>query len=124
MRPLRPPSDAERALARAAAAALRAALADPSTMGERWAAHLDFNRPRRGEWWETWRNLPGFVRVDGWCYRHDCLPGWQYAAYEVRHELIPDLEALAERGAWPNDRTATFDRSVRVSELTGRCGPR
>ena len=65
--------------------------------------------PRRGEWWETWSNLPGFVRVNGrrGHYAHACLPGWTYARSEIVAEMIPDLELLAERGVRPTQETST-----------------
>ncbi|MCJ2055497.1 hypothetical protein MKL09_02905 [Methylobacterium sp. J-048] len=97
-----------RADAAIAARALRAAIADPSTMGERQVAHVDLSRPRRGEWWETWANLPGFVRVNGpkGYYWHRCLPGWNYTRAEIVPEMIPDLELLAERGVRPSEDTS------------------
>lgn len=102
---LLPPTETERADAAAAAAALRAAIADPSTMGERSAAHLSFSRPRRGEWWETWSNLPGFTRINGIRFTHRLLPGWEYTRAEILAELIPDLEALAATGVRPMEAT-------------------
>ena len=99
------PTDPERASARAAAAALRAALADPSTMGARSVMHIDLRRPRRGEWHETWAGLPGFSRINGRSYQHALLPGWEYLRSEVRSELIPDLDALAELGVRPSAST-------------------
>lgn len=102
-----PPTMVERAAAARAARALRAAIADPSTMGERAVLHIDLVHPRRGEWHETWANLPGFVRVNGrnGRYSHACLPGWEYLRAEVRSEMIPDLEVLAERGVRPTAAT-------------------
>lgn len=100
-----PPSEQERADAAVAVAALKAAIADPTTMGERSIAHLDLARPRRGEWWETWSNLPGFTRINGSRYSHRLLPGWEYTKTEVRSEMIPDLEALATRGVRPTEAT-------------------
>jgi hypothetical protein len=94
-----------RADAAAAADALKKAIADSSTMGVRSVAHIDLSRPRRGEWWETWANLPGFTRINGVRYRHDLLPGWEYERSELRTELIPDLEALAEHGVLPTEAT-------------------
>jgi hypothetical protein len=67
--------------------------------------HLDLSRPRRGLWLTTWANLPGFVRENS-AYRHDCLPGWQYTRAEIVPEMIPDLEALAEKGERPTVATA------------------
>lgn len=106
-KPLPPPTQDERDQAREAARALRAALADPSTMGAKAVTHVDLARPRRGEWWETWENLPGFVRINGrnGYYAHALLPGWSYTRAEVRAELIPDLEALAEHGVRPTEAT-------------------
>lgn len=104
--PLPPPTMQERAVAARAARALRAAIADPSTAGAKTVAHVDYSRPRRGEWWETWANLPGFTRINGHRYVHACLPGWQYARAEIRAELIPELEALAERGVRPTEATS------------------
>ena len=95
----------ERADAAIAARALRAAIADPSTMGEPQTLHLDYSRPRRAEWRTSWANLPGFVRVNGH-YRHASLPGWEYARDEIQAEMIPDLEALAERGVRPTEATS------------------
>ncbi|MFK5600203.1 hypothetical protein ACFZ8E_24870 [Methylobacterium sp. HMF5984] len=108
-KPLPPPTAEERQRAREAAVALRAAIADPSTMGARAVAHVDLVRPRRGEWWETWANLPGFARVNGrrGHYFHTCLPGWTYARSEIVAEMIPDLEALAEQGVRPTEATST-----------------
>jgi len=106
-KPLPPPTMQERADAAIAARALRGAIADPSTMGERHVVHADLPRPRRGEWWETWTNLPGFIRVNG-CrgyYRHACLPGWTYLRAEIVPEMILDLEVLAERGVRPTEGT-------------------
>lgn len=106
-KPLPPPTDDERRIAGEAARALRAAIADPSTRGAESTAHIDFARPRRGEWWTTWANLPGFVRVNGYGghYSHACLPGWTYKRAEIVAEMIPDLEALAERGVRPTEAT-------------------
>lgn len=93
-KPLPPPTDEERAKARVAAAAMRAAIADPSTMGAKSTGHLDFSRPRRGVWFATWANT------------HECLPGWEYARREIKSELIPDLDALAEHGIRPTEATS------------------
>ncbi|MEN3213571.1 hypothetical protein PUR23_26615 [Methylorubrum populi] len=103
-KPLPPPTDQERAIAASAARALRSAIADPSTMGKRSVVHIDLARPRRSEWQDTWSNLPGFLRVNG-RYRHASLPGWEYRRDEIRSEMIPDLEALAERGERPTVAT-------------------
>jgi hypothetical protein len=105
MKPLPPPTAEEREQARLAAAALRAAIADPTTMGERIIAHVDFGRPRRAVWLVTWRALHGFTRTHEpgrpALYSHRFLPGWEYTRAEIVAELIPDLEALAERGERP-----------------------
>lgn len=107
-KPLLPPTMEERAAAAICARALRVAIADPSTMGARAITHIDLARPRRGEWWESWANLPGFWRINGkrGRYMHDLLPGWTYARSEIRAELIPDLEALAEQGVRPTEATS------------------
>lgn len=104
--PLPPPTFPEREAARKAAAALRLAIAYPSTMGEASTVHIDMSRPRRALWITSWANLPGFQRVNG-AYQHDCLPGWQYQRREIVTELIPDLEVLAERGERPTQATNT-----------------
>ena len=100
-----PPTEAEREGARWAANALKGALADPATIGEASTMHIDLSRPRRGEWWTTWSNLPGFTRIGSSAgtvrFRHALLPGWEYTREEIRAEMIPDLEALAERGVRP-----------------------
>ena len=107
-KPLPPPTDDERRQAGEAARALRAAIAEPSTMGKRSVMHLDLARPRRGEWWDSWENLPGFYRVNGprGHYWHTLLPGWAYTRSEIRSEMTPDLEALAERGVRPTEATS------------------
>lgn len=102
-----PPTDQEREQARVAVAALRQAIADPSTMGKQSVMHIDLARPRRGVWLTTWANLPGFVRASGPIYSHVLLPGWEYRRHEIRSEMIPDLEALAERGVRPTEATRT-----------------
>ena len=50
-----------RLVARQAAEAIRAAISDPTSAGERAAAHLDLSRPRRGVWLCTWANVPGLT---------------------------------------------------------------
>ena len=111
--PRRPPPTAEeREAARQAAAALRLAIKDPSTMGEPAHVFIDYGRPRRGERLTTWKNLPGFVRA-GTGYRHELLPGWYYQRSEIVPELIPDLEALAERGERPATSTTTYRKGAR-----------
>ncbi|AWB21198.1 hypothetical protein DA075_09970 [Methylobacterium currus] len=67
--------------------------------------HIDMSRPRRGVWIERWSGVPGFCRVNGQ-YQHDLLPGWSYARAEIKAELIPDLELLAERGERPTEATS------------------
>ena len=107
-KPLPPPTDEERRVAGEAARALRAAIADPTTRGAESVVHIDLARPRRGEWWTTWANLPGFVRVNGYGghYWHACLPDWTYTRREIVAEMIPDLEALAEHGVRPTEVTS------------------
>ncbi|WP_267355756.1 MULTISPECIES: hypothetical protein [unclassified Methylobacterium] len=97
---LPPPTMLERAEAAIAARALAAAVADPSSRGERSVAFLDFSNPRRGECHITWSNLPGFLQVND-RYSHVCLPGWEYTRAEIALEMIPDLRALAEHGVRP-----------------------
>ncbi|POR42525.1 zinc-finger-containing protein [Methylobacterium sp. V23] len=103
--PLPEPTEAERGAAAIAAVVLRAALSDPSLMGEASTAFLDFGSPRRGAVLRTWAGLPGFSLMSG-AYHHDLLPGWQYSMDEVAAEMIPDLEALAERGERPTQATS------------------
>ncbi|MCJ2069621.1 hypothetical protein MKK75_12615 [Methylobacterium sp. J-030] len=97
---LPPPTRQDREAAAIAAEALAAALADPTTMGERAVMFLDLDRPRRGECHITWSNLPGFLQVND-RYSHACLPGWEYTKAEIALEMIPDLRALAEHGVRP-----------------------
>lgn len=104
-KPLPPPTEDERRRAGEAARALRAVLADHTKLGEESTMHADLSRPRRALWITTWAGLPGFSRVNG-LYRHELLPGWEYARAEVRAEMIPDLEALAERGVRPTEATS------------------
>lgn len=101
---LPPPTMQERAEAARSARAMRSALWDKTAMGEELTAHIDYSRPRRAEWLTTWGNLPGFKRVNG-RFQHTLLPGWQYERAEVEAEMIPDLEALAERGVRPTEAT-------------------
>ena len=111
---------AERVAARAAAAALRLAIADPSTMGAKGVGHIDFARPRRAVWFTTWANLPGFMRSldrGGRSYSHALLPGWEYRRHEIRSEMIPDLEALAERRGAADGGDAVGTRHPAVSTL-------
>lgn len=102
---LAPPTPQERSDAAVAVAALRAACADPSTLGEKTVAHVSLSRPKRGEWWEMWASLPGLTRINGSRFTHSLLPGWEYTRDEVRSEMIPDLEALALRGERPTEAT-------------------
>lgn len=70
--------------------------------------HVALTGPRRGEWWTTWRGLPGLtqiVRGDGLVYTHELLDGWEYRTEEFCTEMIPDLEALAEHGVRPTVAT-------------------
>lgn len=106
-KPFAPPTSEEREQARAAATALQTAIANPSMMGAPQSMHVDYSRPRRGVWLTTWPGLPGFVRSNG-RYSHALLPGWEYARREVAAEMIPDLEALAERGVRPTEATTIF----------------
>lgn len=101
---LQPPTMRERADAAVSARALRAALADPVRMGAAQTMHIDYSRPRRGEWITRWADLPGFAQVNG-SFEHDLLPGWRYTRAEVLAEMIPDLELLAERGIRPTQAT-------------------
>ncbi|MEE7463423.1 hypothetical protein MFUR16E_20370 [Methylobacterium fujisawaense] len=107
-KPPPPPTEDERRRAGEAAQALRAAIAHPSTMGAKSVAHVDLARPRRSEWWESWANLSGFHRINGKAGRHihALLPSWSYTQREIRAEMIPDLEALAERGERPTEDTS------------------
>ena len=107
-KPPPPPTEDERRRAGEAARALREAIADPFTMGAKSVAHVDLARPRRGEWWESWANLPGFHRINGrgGRYIHALLPGWPYERHEIVAEMIPDLEALAEHGVRPTEATS------------------
>jgi len=102
---LPPPTAEERALAAVAAAALRRWWAEPFSAGSPVTAHVDLTRPRRGEWWVTWPGLPGFVHVRGVGYRHALLPGWVYSHSEIASEMVPDLQALADRGERPTVAT-------------------
>jgi hypothetical protein len=94
----------ERAKAAEAARQLRSSLWDGTAMGEVIRSHVDYSRPRRGVWMTTWTNLPGFSLENG-LYVHSCLPGWTYKRAEIATEMIPDLEALAERGMRPTEAT-------------------
>ena len=104
MKPLPPPTPEERKAAAEAAKALRVAL-DGGEWGKPSTVHFSLSRPRRGVWMTTWANLPGFRRT-GFTYQHDLLPGWSYRQSEVKSEMIPDLEALAEHGVRPTEATS------------------
>lgn len=107
-----PPTMRERADAAIAARALRAAAADPAAAGAPATVFLTLARPRRGERRTSWANLPGLVRVND-AYHHALLPGWQYARAEIAAEMIPDLEALAERGVRPTEATTPAAEEIR-----------
>ncbi|MFE1598237.1 hypothetical protein [Methylobacterium sp. ID0610] len=100
-----PPTAEERQRAAEAARTLRAIIAGKAPLGARAVMHVDMSRPRRSAWIETWEGAPGLARVNG-AWTHELLPGWQYTRAEVRAELIPDLEALAERGELPTEATS------------------
>lgn len=104
-KPLPPPTMEERQKAREAAKTLRGIVNGELPWGTPTRQFLDFSRPRRGECWTTWSGAPGFACVNG-RFRHDLLPGWQYTGREVSSEMIPDLEALAERGERPTEATS------------------
>ena len=101
---LGPPTREERERARQAAEAMRKVIAREMPAGERGVVHIDFTR-RRSAWLVTWSNLPGLYWEAGH-FSHQCLPGWRYTRAEVRAEMIPDLEALAEHGIRPTEATA------------------
>lgn len=103
-KPLPPPTEEERRIAGEAAKALRAVAAGEAPAGLPQMMHVDYSRPRRSAWITTWPGLPGFSRINR-RFRHACLAGWEYAKEEVRTEMIPDLEALAERGERPTEAT-------------------
>jgi hypothetical protein len=89
-----------------AAAAIRAAIADPASAGERRTTHLLMARPRRGVWLAMWANLPGLVLDCGRRrYSHAMLPGWEYTVAEMRTEMIDDLEHFAKTGEQPKIAT-------------------
>jgi hypothetical protein len=105
-RATRPVTEDDRVRAAAAAAALRASLADPAAAGKRMVAHFLLARPRRGLWLATWHNLPGLsCDLGRKAYAHALLPGWEYTVRELRTELIEDLERLAEHGERPTEAT-------------------
>ncbi|WP_375408555.1 zinc-finger-containing protein [uncultured Methylobacterium sp.] len=98
------PTQEERDAARVSARLIKSAIMHPEEMGEPFTAHLDLSNPRRGLWITTWANLPGLCRTNG-LYSHELLPGWVYKPAEVLAEMVPDLEALAERGVRPTQAT-------------------
>jgi hypothetical protein len=99
-------NSAKREDARKSAAAIRAAIADPATAGERGTVHIDLSRPRRGVWLTTWTNLPGLMlNASERIYTHCLLPGWEYSPSEMRTEMIEDLESLAATGEQPKVAT-------------------
>lgn len=92
--------------AASAARAIRRAIADPKTAGERSTMHIDMSRPRRGVWLFTWANLPGLTLEAGrHLYSHTLLPGWEYTQAELRTEMLDDLEHFAETGELPKVAT-------------------
>jgi hypothetical protein len=89
-----------------AAAAIRAAIADPTTSGEKSIVHLLLARPRRRVWLTTWSNIPGLTFEQGRrVWSHVLLPKWEYTTAEMRTEMIDDLEHLAETGEQPTVAT-------------------
>jgi hypothetical protein len=100
-----PPTPEERAEARAFLPLLRYFIANPDACGKATIAHIDMTRPRRGLWLKTWATLPGFSLIVGDGYQHRLLPGWVYLDTELADEMLPDLEALAERGVRPTEAT-------------------
>lgn len=101
-KPLPPPTMQERAAAAVSARQLKAVLGG-APRGDERTAFIDGTG--RHECIRTWGNLPGFIQGRGG-YRHVLLPGWQYKADEIGAEMIPDLEALAERGVRPTEATS------------------
>lgn len=92
--------------AASAARAIRSAIVDPTTAGDRSVMHIDMSRPRRGVWLFTWANLPGLTLEAGRrLYSHILLPGWEYTPAELRTEMIEDLERFAETGELPKMAT-------------------
>jgi len=91
-----------------AAEAIRKLLAEPGSAGREVTAHLLLGRPRRGAWWTSWANLPGFVQMRsaaGTVYRHQLLPNWEYTSAEMRTEMLEDLDRLALTGEQPKEAT-------------------
>lgn len=93
---------AEREKASAAAIAIRAAIADPSSAGEKSSAHILRSRPLGSSWLTMWSNLPGLM-LDHRAreYTHTLLPGWSYTPAEMRTEMLDDLEHFAATGEQP-----------------------
>lgn len=104
-KPLPLPTMQERAEAAKAARALRAAIADPSTMGEPLRAFVDSTLRGHSGLLTVWDSLPGYRILNG-RHMHLLLPGWTYTRAEVVAEMIPDLEAPAERGVQPTEATS------------------
>lgn len=96
----------DREQARQSAAAIRAAIADPTTAGQAGVVHIDMSRPRRGLWFKTWSNLPGLMLdIAARQYTHTLLPGWQYTVREMRTEMLEDLDRFADTGEQPTQAT-------------------
>lgn len=89
-----------------AARAIRAAIADPSSAGERSSTHIRRARPLGSTWLTMWSNLPGLI-LDQRAreYSHTLLPGWTYTPGEMRTEMIVDLEHFATTGEQPEIAT-------------------
>lgn len=95
-----------REAARSSAAAIRAAIANPSAAGEPRTAHVLLARPRRALWLTTWSGLPGLMLDAGRrVYLHKLLPGWEYTPAEMRSEMLEDLERFADTGEQPEAAT-------------------
>ncbi|WP_147307876.1 hypothetical protein [Fulvimarina endophytica] len=84
---------------------MRAVIADHSKLGDPMVGHVDLSQPKRAYWFKSWRSMPGLMLMNG-RYSHACLPGWEYRRSEILSELIPDLDALAERGERPTEATS------------------
>lgn len=96
----------DRQEAASAARTIRRAIVDPSSAGERSAAHILMSRPRRGVWIFSWANVPGLTLEAGrHLYSHKLLPGWEYTPTEMRTEMLDDLERFAETGELPKVAT-------------------
>lgn len=99
-------NSAERTGAPTAVVAIRLALREPESAGERCVMHVDMARPRRGVWLATWPNLPGLILDLGRrTYTHTLLPGWEYNVQEMRTEMLEDLDKLATTGELPKVAT-------------------